>query len=185
MYFQRYFENDLILDSVRTSQTQFFHGPGHLEFIEQNLFPEWEQEAFSGSRAQHIRIWSAGSAGGEEAYSLAMTLLERFPDTSGWRIQILATNLSTPARDAGSPPESSEGAHLQDEMPGAGSETGPVIEFHLVNLSDGVYPLGAPFDLILHRNVLTYFNCQSKAGVTDGAPHRKSSARDRSKTRTQ
>ncbi len=184
MYFNEYVESDLMLDSVSTTQTQFFHGPGHLEFIEHRLFPEWEAQAASGSRARHIRIWSAASADGEETYSLAMTLLERFPATSGWRIQILPTDLSARGRDAGCLFERSKGTRSQDEMTKAGSEIGPAIEFHRVNLNDDVYPPGGPFDLIWCRNVWTYFNYQSKVSGTDRALDRLSPARDRSKTPT-
>jgi chemotaxis methyl-accepting protein methylase len=71
-------------------------------------------------------------------------------------------------------------------MAKVGSEVGPIIEFHRVNLNDEISPLGGPFDLIWYRNVLTYFNYQSKMDiVADRALDLQSPARHRSKTRTQ
>ena len=185
MYFNEYVVNDLALDSLSTTQTQFFHGVGHLQFIEHHLFPEWEAQAASGSRARHIRIWSMASADGDEPYSLAFALLERFPAKLGWRIQILTTDLSTRAREDSCPSKRSNENSSEDEMAKVGSEVGPIIEFHRVNLNDEISPLGGPFDLIWYRNVLTYFNYQSKLDiVADRALDLQSPARDRSKTRT-
>ena len=179
MYFNENVENALARDSASTTQTRFFHGVGHLQFLEHNLFPEWEAQAASGARARHIRIWCI-AADGDEPYSLALTLLERFPVKSGWRIQILTTDISPRVRQHISPLERSKA------MAEVASEVGPIVEYHRVNLRDDAAPLGGPFDLIWCRNVLTYFNYKSKAGGRDRAMQNVlSPKRNRSKTPTQ
>ena len=180
MKFKRRDENDLVLDSVGTTQTRFFQGSGYLSLLEQHLFPEWDAEVSSGSRARRIRIWSSGLVDQEGTYSLAMSLLERFPASSGWLIQIHVTDLLTP----GSSLETSKAAGSQDEMPQAETDTSSGIEVYRINFNDDVYPVGGPFDLILCRNVLTCFTYQSKVGVARRARGRLSPAKHRSKTRT-
>ena len=179
MNFKRRIENDLVLDSVGTTQTRFFQGQGYLSLLEQHLFPEWDAEVASGSRLRRIRIWSSSSVDREEAYSLALSLLERFPAASGWRIQILAHRLLTPGSDGSSRLEST-----QDEVTPAESEIATGVEVHRVNLDDDVYPLGGPFDLIFCGNVLTCFTYQSKVAAARRALARLSTAKHRSKTRT-
>ena len=179
MNFKRRIENDLVLDSVGTTRTRFFQGLGYLSLLEQHLFPEWEAEVASGSRLRRIRIWSSASVDREEVYSLAISLLERFPATSGWRIQILADRISTPGSDGSTRLETT-----QDEIAPGESEIASGIEVHRINLNDDAYPLGGPFDLILCRNVLTCFTYQSNIGAARRALGRLSPAKHRSKTRT-
>ena len=182
MYFNEYVENVSALVSVSSTQTQFFHGPGHLMFIEHNLFPEWEVLAASGSRARHIRIWNSASADADGAYLLAFTLLERFPATSGWRIQILGTDLWARERDAGCVIDTATKNSSQAEIAKSRPEVGPAVEVHRVNLADDVSQPGGPFDLIWCGNVLTYFNYESKARGRVRAPDLLPRRRDRSKT---
>ena len=184
MYFNEYVESVSALDSVSNTQTQFFHGPGHLLFIKHNLFPEWEALAASGARSRRIRMWNSASTGADESYLLAFTLLERFPATSGWRIQILATDRSARERDNSAALDGST-TNSQDEMTEGGPEAGPAIEFHRVNLRDDVSAPGGPFDLVWSGNVLTYFSYGSKARGRVRAPDLLSRIRNRSKSRTQ
>jgi chemotaxis protein methyltransferase CheR len=76
-------------DAITTNETHFFgsgpfsvSGPAGLAGL-------------AGRRAGWtIRVWSAGCATGQEPYSLAMTLVDRFPSAQGWSVEILATDLS-------------------------------------------------------------------------------------------
>ena len=83
-----------MLDAITTNETHFFREPAHFEFLEQRVLPVWQARADEGSRARTIRVWSAGCSTGQEAYSLAMTLVDRFPASQGWSIEILDTDLS-------------------------------------------------------------------------------------------
>src|SRR5262249_21731522 len=82
-----------MFDCVLTNETRFFREARHFEFLEQNVFPEWLAAADGRSRRRLIRAWSAACSSGEEPYSLAMILLDYFPPTSGWHVEILATDL--------------------------------------------------------------------------------------------
>src|SRR6185369_10437445 len=87
------------LDAVLTNETRFFREISHFEFLEQTVFPAWKAQGGAQRQARLIRVWSAACSSGEEPYSLAMTLLHHFPQSAGWRIEILATDLSTKVLD--------------------------------------------------------------------------------------
>ncbi len=171
-----------MLDCICTNETQFFREPQHFEFLEQQVFPQWETGANSGTRGKHIRAWSAACSTGEEPYSLAMTLLQRFPASSGWRIEILASDLSTRAlsracqgiwsidksRDIPQRHLKSfmlKGKRAKEGIMAAGPEIRSVVKFIRLNLNDAPYPVSGVFDLIFCRNVLIYFDAESKADV--------------------
>ena len=84
-----------MLDCICTNETHFFREPRQFEFLESRVFPEWRALAEAGRRPRHVRVWSAGCSTGEEPYSVAMAFLARFPPSSGWQIEIVATDLST------------------------------------------------------------------------------------------
>ncbi len=111
-----------------------------------------------------------------------MTLLRNLPPAMGWKIDILATDLSTrvldhgreaiwPARKVSDIPEDLRKLFM---LRGRGSQEGnvkasrslrSVIRFKHLNLHQSGYEVGPQFDLILCRNVLIYFDVKSKAGV--------------------
>lgn len=173
-----------LLDAVSTNETHFFREPLQFEFLERRLFPEWAREAELGWRPRKIRAWSAGCSSGEEPYSLAMTLLFHFPSVSGWNVEIFATDLSTRmlerARNAIWPIEKTKeippqylklfmlrGTRSQAGKIKAGPEIRSVVRFDRLNLNEDSYPFSGPFDLIFCRNVLIYFDTESKKRVLD------------------
>lgn len=173
-----------LLDAVSTNETHFFREPAQFEFLEQRLLPEWLREAESGRRPRKIRVWSAGCSTGEEPYSLAMALLLHFPFHSGWRIEILATDLSTRALERARsaiwpiekikeiPPRFLQpfmlrGTGGQEGKIKAGPEIRSLIRFERLNLNEAAYPVSETFDLIFCRNVLIYFDGESKRRVID------------------
>ncbi len=163
-----------MLDCISTNETHFFREPRQFEFLEHRIFPDVQH-----NRRPGLRLWSAGCSTGEEPYSLAMTLLDHFP---GWPIEILATDLSTrvlaKARAAVWPIEKAEeiptvyrkrfmlkGTRQQDGKMKAGPEIRSVVHFARLNLNDETYPQLGLFDLIFCRNVLIYFNAESRERV--------------------
>jgi chemotaxis protein methyltransferase CheR len=176
-------ERTRLLNCISTNETSFFREAQHFEFLEQKVFPIWLKQWESGVREQ-IRVWSAACSTGEEAYSLAMMLCDYFPPHPGRSINILATDISTRALEiarAGVWPSARSteipgvylkrfmlrGTGLQEGKMKAGQVIRSVIRFHRVNLSDNAYPATGPFDLILCRNVLIYFDRESKARAID------------------
>src|SRR5262245_10926711 len=84
-----------MLDCICTNETHFFREPTAFECLRGRVFPQWIAAADAGQRSRTIRVWSAACSTGEEPYSLAMELLVHFPEEAGWKIEVLATDLST------------------------------------------------------------------------------------------
>jgi len=172
----------VLLDAITTNETSFFREPRQFEYLEQQVFPAWEAEAASGRRARHLRIWSAACSTGEEPYTIAMSLLNRFPPDSGWQIEILATDISTrvleravegiwPIARAATIPEHLlkrymlRGTGTQQGKMKAGDDVRRPLRFQRLNLNDETYPVAGPFDAIFCRNVLIYFDQDSRTRV--------------------
>jgi chemotaxis protein methyltransferase CheR len=177
-------ELEQLLDRVTTNETHFFREPRQFEFLEQQILPNWKAAGINGSRAQRIRVWSAGCSTGEEPYSLAMILLDHFPPGSGWEVEIIATDLSSRAlksarkaiwsiAKAREIPQSylkrfmRKGIGSQQSYMKASPEIQAIIRFQHLNLNDDHCAVTGPFDLIFCRNVLIYFDAESRARAVD------------------
>lgn len=178
-------ERAVMIDCITTNETHFFREPRHFDYLVRQVFPKWQQEAAARERLMRLRIWSAGCSSGEEPYSLAMLLLKHFPQDQGWDLEVLGTDISTRvlerARAAVYPIEKSKeipAEHLRAYMlKGRGDhkavmkvspELHRVVRFARVNLHADSYPLLGSFDLIFCRNVLIYFDQDSKTKVIGG-----------------
>ncbi len=145
--------------SVTVQESYFFREPVTLAFLRDTVLPEL------ATRTGDIRVWSAGCAGGEEAYTVAMMLADA---GLGSRARVLGTDLSAAAVakaregiykswslrgvnqlavDTYFRPEDTRHAVLDRYRQG--------VEFAEHNLLDDV-PDRAPFDVVLCRNVLIY-----------------------------
>jgi chemotaxis protein methyltransferase CheR len=173
-----------LLDRVATNETRFFREPRQFDFLEQAVFPQWQSEAANGARPKQVRVWSAGCATGEEPFSVAMALLNRFPAGAGWRTEVYATDLSSralrtakaavwPLAKANEIPPAYlkrfmlRGTGVQQGNMKAGPEILSAVRFEQLNLHDEIFPPIGMFDLILCRNVLIYFDAASRAGVSE------------------
>jgi chemotaxis protein methyltransferase CheR len=171
-----------MLDAICTNETHFFREPRQFEYLAERVYPAWAAAAAAGERARKIRVWSAACSSGEEPYSLAMSLLSRFPAADGWTVEIVASDLSTkvlaraqsalwPMDKAAEIPEPLlrrfmlRGIGSQEGWMKAGPEIRSVVSFTRANLNDDRCPVAGPFDLVFCRNVLIYFDAQSKAAV--------------------
>jgi chemotaxis protein methyltransferase CheR len=151
-------------------ETHFFRGSPQFEALESRILPDVIDRCRSGRR---LRLWSAGCASGEEAYSLAILLRRMLPDLDEWDVTILGTDISRAALR-----KASEGAYGPWSFRGVSGiydgfflrrghevvvrpEIRAMVEFRYLNLVDDVYPSGLTgthaMDLILCRNVLMYF----------------------------
>jgi chemotaxis protein methyltransferase CheR len=175
----RFEERVLMIDAITTNETRFFRDPRHFEFLEARAIPRWRSEAQQGVRSKTVRLWSAGCSSGEEPYSLAMLLARHLPSEQGWNATVFATDISTrmlaQARSGVySLTKSSDipAPLLKDYMlKGVASQEGQMkvmpeiqtmVDFQKLNLIQGPYPPEAHFDAIFCRNVLIYFDLQSK-----------------------
>jgi chemotaxis protein methyltransferase CheR len=174
----------LMLDCICTNETHFFREPAAFECLRKRVFPEWVAEADAGKRGKTLRIWSAACSTGEEVYSLAMTLLSHFPPAAGWNVEVLGTDLSTkvlarasagiwPAEKLSDVPVDYQRRFL---LRGFGPDKGKikavdelrqVVRFRRLNLTREPYDVTGPFDLIFCRNVLIYFQWQTKIRVAN------------------
>jgi chemotaxis protein methyltransferase CheR len=175
-------ESAVFFNLITTNETHFFREPRQFEFLEDVVIPEWKQQAENGRRPKALNIWSAGCSTGEEAYSILMLLREHFSQDCGWNIRILATDISTRVLQ-----HAQEGCYRIERakdipapflkkhmLRGIGSQVGmmrvkpelkSMVEFRHLNLNDSDYKLGRKFDLVFCRNVLIYFNQESKTQV--------------------
>ena len=176
-------ERGRLLDRICTNETHFFRDSRQFQFLNDHIYPRLEAEAARTGK-RHVRAWSAACSTGEEPYSIAMTMLHRFPPSSGWQVEVVATDLSNKvlaaARAALWPIDKAEDIppHYRKQfmLRGTGSQTGKmkagpeirdVVAFTRMNLNDPMYSVSGMFDFIFCRNVLIYFDKESKAKVVD------------------
>jgi chemotaxis protein methyltransferase CheR len=177
-------ERVLMIDAITTNETRFFRDPRHFEFLESRVIPRWRAEAQEGLRSKNVRVWSAGCSSGEEPHSLAMLLARHLPADHGWSVVVFATDISTriltQARSgiyniAKSPdiPEPLlkdfmlKGIDRQEGQMKITPKIQAMVDFQKLNLAHGPYPPHAHFDIIFCRNVLIYFDLQSKQKVVE------------------
>jgi chemotaxis protein methyltransferase CheR len=171
-------ELDTAIDLLVPHETYFFREPAQLECFVNEVMPLLQANN-AGSRS--LRLWSAGCASGEEAYTLAMLALDA-PAFDGWALDILGTDVSraalAQARHAAYGPlglrtttpaqraryfEPAEQGRLRVQM----RYRAPV-RFEQLNLLDVAGAALLPeADVIFCRNVLMYFDAQTRRKVVD------------------
>jgi chemotaxis protein methyltransferase CheR len=167
-------ELQVAVDLLTTNETYFFREPRHFDFLRERALP-----AHKPGRPGHpFRAWSAACSSGEEPYSVAMLLADHFGDTP-W--EVVASDISTrvleKALKGHYPMDRTDGIsreHLSRYcLKGVGSQAGTLlvdrklrsrVNFMQVNLSKDLPALGE-FDLILLRNVMIYFDMETKRQV--------------------
>jgi len=173
-----------MIDAITTNETRFFREPRHFEFLERKAIPRWQADAQKGLRSRSVRCWSAGCSSGEEPYSLAMLLATNLRPDQGWDASILATDISTRviaqarlgiygmAKSTDIPDSFLKGYMLKGSAEQEGHmkvmpDIQAMVEFQRLNLTRDPYPPAGRFDVIFCRNVLIYFNFQSRHRVIE------------------
>lgn len=82
------------IDVVTTNKTDFFREPAHFDYLARNALPSLIETRNTGFSAP-LKIWSAGCSTGEEPYTMAMVLSEFAGAHPGYRMNILASDIST------------------------------------------------------------------------------------------
>jgi chemotaxis protein methyltransferase CheR len=166
-----------VVEAMTTNESFFFRDVKPFDQFKSFVLPHLLR---SRAATRSIRIWSAACSSGQEPYSLAMILSEQRAQLAGWRVEILATDLSTEILDkaqAGlySQFEVQRGLPIQllvkyFKQQGERWQIDPAIRamvsFRQFNLLDDMAPLGR-FDVIFCRNVLIYFDQPTKTLVLD------------------
>lgn len=175
-------ERVAMLNCVATNETRFFREARQFELLASEIIPRWRAAAEGGRRPKRVRAWSAACSTGQEAYTLAMVLLHELPPSAGWRVEVLASDISTevlevaraavwPIEQVGDIPERFlKRFMLRGKGTNAGSikaapEVRAVVDCRRLNLHRDCSPEIGIFDLILCRNVLIYFDRESRAGA--------------------
>jgi chemotaxis protein methyltransferase CheR len=168
-----------LLDEVTTNETYFFRCVPQLNAIETKFLPEII-EAKSKMGFRKLRIWSAASSSGEEAYTLAMILLEkRATILKDWIIEIIGTDINETvvaqakegvynAYSVRNVPDLYKKKYLKEEGGKfiLSPEVKKFVTFNKMNLYDDTKMVFMKsFDFIFCANVLIYFDLASKSKV--------------------
>jgi chemotaxis protein methyltransferase CheR len=168
---------------ITIGETYFFREKKSFDFIEQIYLPGLIIKRYGAER--RLRVWCAGCATGEEAYSLAIILTQTIPDIKNWNISILATDINPLFLD-----QAQNGIYKKwsfrnntEEFISKYFEKKGENEFHILpeikkmvqfsyqNLADESYPdihANLPsVDILFCRNVLIYFSPEGGRQVSE------------------
>jgi chemotaxis protein methyltransferase CheR len=163
-------ELEHLLNLATTNKTDFFREADHFEFLAQQALPAWRTRSPGGP----FKVWCAGCATGEEAYTLAMVLLEQ-QSRGEFDFSILATDVSTRVLEkamaatyeeehaAPIPPHIRKKYVLRSRDASAGlvriaPEVRQYVRFGHLNFLSENYGIREKFDVIFFRNVMIYFD---------------------------
>lgn len=165
-----------MVEAMTTNETSFFRDVTPFEALRMNIFPEL-LELRKASRK--LRIWSAAASTGQEAYTTAMLLDMNFSRLiKDWNIEILGTDLAEKVLERSRTGEYSQ-LEVNRGLPAQylvayfkkkasrwqiNDQIRKLVRFEQMNLLDVPVSL-APFDVIFCRNVLIYFDDQTKRKV--------------------
>lgn len=165
-------ELQVAVDLLTTNETYFFREQKHFDFLRHRILT-----AHKPGRA--FRVWSAACSSGEEPYSIAMVLADVLGDNHHWEVVAsdICTRVLEKARHGHYPMERASGVprdYLSRFcLKGVGTQAGTLlvehrlrerVSFRQVNLNQPIPALGE-FDLIFLRNVMIYFDLETKRQV--------------------
>lgn len=170
---------DAVIDAMTTNETLWFRDAHPFESLKKSIIPELIEKR---ANKKSLNIWCGAASTGQEPYTVAMILRDSFPKLLDWKIRIVATDISNAALD-----RARTGRYTQMEMgrglpasymvkyftrKGVEYEINPEIraqvDFKVLNLASG-WPYIGTFDLVLIRNVLIYFNQETKGQIVNKA----------------
>jgi len=165
-------EKQLLIDLLTTNETYFFREPKHFEFVTDEILT-----SFKGGR---FRCWSAACSNGAEPYTLGMVIDHKL---GAGRWEMLATDIS--ARILQEAKQAAYSLKEAEKIPrellikyclkGVRSQQGVMtidksivnkIKFQRMNLN-GIIPDTGKFDLIMLRNIMIYFDLETKIKLVD------------------
>ncbi|MAT16677.1 MAG: chemotaxis protein CheR [Planctomyces sp.] len=168
---------DAVVEAMTTNETSFFRDKKPFEVMVSHIFPKLMQ---ARAARRTIRIWCAAGSTGQEPYSIAMTLLESFPELRNWHVEMLITDISQQALG-----RAKKGSYSQFEIQRGlpvkllmkyfeqdstawkiKDDLKKGMRWERFNLLDPFNRFGV-FDLIMCRNVLIYFENATKGDILD------------------
>jgi chemotaxis protein methyltransferase CheR len=164
-----------VVEAMTTNETFFFRDKTPFDHFKDTVIPELIK-ARAGKRS--LRIWCAAGSTGQEPYSLAIILKDMSAALSGWRLEIIATDLSPEVLE-----KSRAGLYTQFEVQRGlpiqslvkhftqvgtmwqlNADVRALVQFRQFNLLQDFTHLGK-FDVIFCRNVLIYFDQPTKSDI--------------------
>ncbi|MDE3117100.1 MAG: protein-glutamate O-methyltransferase [Pseudomonadota bacterium] len=171
-------ERQAMIAAMTTNVTRFFREAHHFTLLEKTVLPPLLEHAKKGGR---VRLWSSACSSGEEAYSMALTILGLMPEAGEHDILILASDL-----DPNMLERAELGAYTAAQVEPIPAElrrrwlapakgdgtmdfevTAPVrklVRFRDLNLLDP-WPMRSRFDIIFCRNVMIYFDDETQNAI--------------------
>lgn len=166
-----------IVEAMTTNETSFFRDMKPFDMFKTVVLPYFRDNP---RPMKKLRIWCAASSSGQEPYSLAMLLKEEAPRMTNWTYEIVATDISLEILE-----QAKEGLYTQFEVQRGlpithlmkyftqqgdkwqiNQDIRSMIQYKYFNLLDNMASLGK-FDVIFCRNVLIYFDQQTKGNILD------------------
>lgn len=189
--FEKYFERlqrlpvsdkewDAFLQEITTHETYLYRDDAHWQWFQQTFLPAVATAARKGERAKTLRIWSAASSTGDEAFTIASSIAAHLPAFDQWKIKIVGTDIGIDAIEQAR--SATFGSRSMRLVPREVCErwftklgdAGPwqakpalqkMTEFRRHNLMEPLADMS--FDVIFLKNVLIYFDAPSKQVVLD------------------
>lgn len=160
------------VNALTTNLTRFWREDHHFAHLRTHVAQLMQQRPRMGPNGRpKLRIWSAGCSTGQEPYTIALDLLDAFPELKRWDFRILATDIDTNVvakAAAGVYPVGELNGLSRErsdlfEPAGAGQVRIPaaareLISFKPLNLIHNPWPMRGPFDAVFCRNVAIYFD---------------------------
>lgn len=165
-----------VIDAMTTNESSFFRDLHPFDALKTSIIPELIEKR---SKERALNIWSNACSSGQEVYSIAMLLRENFPALGGWKVRLIASDLSSAILK-----KAQEGIFNQTEvnrglpMPlllkyftksglqwQIKEDIRKSIEFREVNLVESWPATLPPMDIVFLRNVLIYFSQETKTAI--------------------
>jgi chemotaxis protein methyltransferase CheR len=170
-----------LANQITTNHTFFFREPDHFDFFKKTILP-WMVQEHNRKRDKDLRVWCAAASSGEEPYTLIISLMEYFGnDYKNWDCGLLATDVSEKALVAAKrgvyDPQRFQGVTPQiinkyfkkqpDGNYAVSEELKKEVTIRRFNLMNKILPFKKPFDCIWCRNVMIYFDLQTKIDLVN------------------
>ncbi|TWB15276.1 chemotaxis protein methyltransferase CheR [Nitrospirillum amazonense] len=170
-----------LIDVVTTNKTEFFREQEHFRILEEVALPELLARRRAGPYTS-LKVWSTASSIGAEPYTLAMVLADASQRHGGFRVDIVATDISTRVLETAAtaiypeemiapvPPEMRQRYLLRSKdrarrLVRIVPELRRMVRFGRLNLMDATYPVDRDLDVIFCRNILIYFDKPTQQAV--------------------
>jgi len=168
-----------VVDAMTTNETSFFRDGVPFEVLRTGVLPDLIAKR---AASKTLNVWCAASSSGQEPYTIAMTMVDAFPELLHWKINFIASDLSQEMLDRcklgkysqlevnrGLPAKllvkyfTKQGLEWQviDKLRN-------MIEFREINLLQ-TWPIMPALDLVFIRNVLIYFDMNTKKKILERA----------------